>query len=187
MDAGLNRPAVRPKVGDPMRLFRLSLLLCLVGAFAGCDSPTVIRQGPTRLLPGKIIVRSVIGQGTTSILGTAENLALQNNMELGQGRSVRTGAGAAATLVFSNGTFVNLAPNTEVAIETFTQLPFPGIVNPEEISTEPSTSVTKLTLVLGEISGKVPKLNTDRGSSFVIRRGTEEQQFNGINFKVSAP
>ncbi len=170
-----------------MRLFRLSLLLCLVGAFAGCDAPTVIRQGPTRLLPGKIIVRSVIGQGTTSLLGTAENLALQNNMELGQGRAVRTSPGAHVTLLFTNGALVNLAPNSEVTIETFTQLPFANNVNPEEISTEPSTSVTKLTLVLGEISGKVPKLNTDRGSSFVIRRGTEEQQFNGINFKVSAP
>ena len=170
-----------------MRLLCLSLLLCLLGAFAACDSTTVVRQGPTRLLPGRIIVRDLAGQGTTSILGAAENGPLHNNMELGQGRSVRTGAGAAATLVFSNGTFVNLAPNTEVVIEAFTLLPFAGSVNPEEITTEPSTSVTKLTLVLGEISGKVPRLTTDRGSSFAIRRGTEEQPFNGTIFKVSAP
>ena len=170
-----------------MRLLRLSLLLCLLGAFAACDSTTVVRQGPTRLLPGKIVVRSVVGQSTTSILGTADNVALQNNMELGPGRTVRTSPGASVTLVFTNGILLNLAPSSEVAIEAFTQLPFAGIVNPEEISTEPSTSVTKLTVVRGEISGKVPRLNTDRGSSFAIRSGTEEKQFNGTNFKVSAP
>lgn len=170
-----------------MRLFRLSLLLCVLGTFAACDSATVVRQGPTRLLPGKIIVRSLVGQGTTSILGAAESVALQNNMELGPGRAVRTSPGASVTLVFSNGTIVNLASNSEVAIETFTQLPFPNGFNPDEISTEPSTSVTQLTLVRGEISGKVLKLNSDRGSSFAIRSGTEEKQFNGTNFRVPAP
>jgi hypothetical protein len=161
-------------------------MFCLLGFLAGCGTPTQRIVTPTTL-PGKIVVRNVMGEARAVIQGTGESVKLQDNLELRQGTVVSTGADAVVELDFSNAIVLTLAAQSELAIEAYTQIPAATVIIPGETTEEPSSSVTRLTLLRGHASGRAPRLNLERGSSFTIRTPAGEQALSATGFSVSAP
>jgi hypothetical protein len=169
----------------PRPVLRVALLLAGLG-LAACTAPQPLVIAKA-FVPGNIIARGVRGEVRTSAPGAAAETVVQNNFALRQVCTVRTGPAGAVTLIFSNATLAELGPQTEIVVETFTQIPSSGALNPEEATEEPTSSVTRITLVHGRLSGRVPKLHTVTGSSFVIHTPTGDREFNGTIFDLSAP
>lgn len=169
----------------PRPVLCVALLLAGLG-FAACTAPQPLIIAKA-FVPGLIVARAVMGEVRTSTPGAATETAVQNNMNLRQVCTVRTGPGGTVTLIFSNATVATLAAQTEIVVETFTQIPSSTSLNPETTTEEPTSSVTRITLVRGQISGQVPKLHTVTGSSFVIHTPAGDQAFNGSAFALAAP
>ena len=166
--------------------FRAACLLLgvtLATLLAGCAAPQPLII-PSAFVPGAIVARGVTGEARTSVPGAATETAIQNNGILRQVCTVRTGGDGAVALIFANAATLALQPSTEIVVETFTQIPSAQTIIPDGATEEPTSSVTKITLVRGQISGRVPKLHTVTGSSFVIHTAAGDKEFNGSAFSL---
>ncbi len=132
--------------------------------------------------PGQIKAAKVTGTVTAIKDGTT--ITVESGTELSQGYTVTTGKNSSVVLVFSNGATLNLAGETSLAIDEFTQDPFAEEVAVSKMTAEPSTSRTKLNLSRGELVGNVKKLNYDAGSSFNIQTPVGAAGIRGTTFRI---
>jgi len=122
--------------------------------------------------------------GTVTATKDGNTITVQTGTELSQGYTVNTGKNSGVVLVFSNGATLNLAGETSLAIDEFTQDPFAEEVAVSKLTAEPSTSRTKLNLSRGELVGNVKKLNYDAGSSFNIQTPVGAAGIRGTTFRI---
>ena len=104
---------------------------------------------------------------------------------LSPGDQVRTGAGAEALLLFSNGSTVTVGPDTQVRIDGFVQEEFEGSDQKVgALAAEVSSSRMKLDLEVGELIIGVKKLNKE--SSLIVSTSMGMAGVRGTHFKIAA-
>ncbi len=137
---------------------------------------------------GKIKIANVQGVVTAQRTDNNATIALSNGMEITQGNIVRTGANSSVVLLFSNGATVNLAFDSELNIETFTQDPFAEQeFKPSTATEEPSKSTTSLRLARGELVGKVLKLKPGPNNepTFKVSTPVGAAGIRGTTFRIT--
>jgi hypothetical protein len=132
--------------------------------------------------PGQIKAARVTGSVTATKDGNTINVV--NGTELTQGYVVNTDKNSSVVLVFSNGATMNLAQETSLAIDEFTQDPFADEISVAQLTAEPSASRTRLNLSRGELVGNVKKLNYDAGSSFEVQTPVGAAGIRGTTFRI---
>jgi hypothetical protein len=133
---------------------------------------------------GRIVAARV--KGTVTALNTADNTKreLHDNDAITEKFVVTTAPNSSVVLVFSNGSTINLAPDSTLAIEQFLQDPFSTSYAMATASSEPSTSTTKLTLSRGELVGNVKHLNNAAGSTFSVNTPVGAAGIRGTTFRI---
>jgi hypothetical protein len=163
-------PTMNKKYLTWLWLFGLAAFLCM-------DASAQTAQAP-----GQIRVAKVTGMATA--VKDGNTIILKNGTELTQGYVVNTGKNSSVVLAFSNGATLNLAADTSLAIDEFTQDPFAEDQSVSKLTSEPTTSKTKLNLSRGELVGNVKKLNYDAGSSFSIQTPVGAAGIRGTTFRI---
>ncbi len=181
----------------PLRL----CLAVLIGLLAGASFGRAVTLEPGDIRVAKVqgtvtIVREVDNSARTlsaadealgrSIpeMGVGERKAAKVGYMMRQGEAIETGPNSRATLAFSNGTAIEIEPNTYFSINQFLQEPFkPDAINLATAKTEPTTSITQMTLKKGSIAGDVRKLNA--GSKMEIQTPVGTAGIRGTKFKLT--
>lgn len=155
-------------------LFTLGLFLVSMGAAVAVPATT---PGGIQLakIQGEVTLRDNVTKATRSAVGVHD---------ITMGTTVLTGAGGSVVLVFANGSTINLGRDSELDVETFLQDPFPTDIKVSDLTTEPSTSITKLNLAKGELVGNVKKLNTAAGSKFDVNTPVGAAGIRGTTFRI---
>ena len=168
---------MRTKLLSWMRLCGLAALLTATAATA---------QVPQGRVAGRIVAAKV--KGTVTAVNTADHSQreLKDNDAIAQNYVVTTAQNSSVILVFSNGATINLAPDSTLAIEQFLQDPFSTSYSMATATDEPSTSVTQLALVRGELVGNVKHLRKDgpNGSSFTVNTPVGAAGIRGTTFRI---
>ncbi len=168
---------MRTKFLSWMRLCGLAALLTATAATA---------QVPQGRVAGRIVAAKV--KGTVTAVNTADHSQreLKDNDAIAQNYVVTTAQNSSVILVFSNGATINLAPDSTLAIEQFLQDPFSTSYSMATATDEPSTSVTQLALVRGELVGNVKHLRKDgpNGSSFTVNTPVGAAGIRGTTFRI---
>lgn len=131
---------------------------------------------------GQIKAVRVVGQVLVTRAPDQAPAALQNNAVLVQGDIVTTAKNASVVLVFSNGSTVNLGPESRLAIDEFLQDPFGAEIKVGDLKEEPSRSRTKLNLTYGELVGSVKPLKG--ASSFLVQTPVGAAGIRGTIFRL---
>jgi hypothetical protein len=132
---------------------------------------------------GRIKAVRVVGDVKAVRGADKSTVALHDNDVLTQGDTVITAKEASVVLVFSNGSTVNLAQDSHLAIDQFLQDPFGQEIKVADLKDEPSTSHTKLNLTYGELVGNVKKLKGD--SSFLVQTPVGAAGIRGTTFLIT--
>ncbi len=111
-------------------------------------------------------------------------ITVVNGTELSQGYVVNTDRNSSVVLIFSNGATLNLAQDTSLMIDEFTQDPFAEEISISQLTAEPSASQTRLNLSRGELVGNVKKLNYDAGSRFDVQTPVGAAGIRGTIFRI---
>jgi len=163
------------------------MLLMVPGFLAAQTVPAAVPTTPptsTRVL-GRIIAVKVVGNVTvTDVRAPMQPRKLVENGEVTEGQIINTGEDSRVLLVFSSGATVNLAAKSMLSIDDFLQDPFAQPVKVSELVDEPTTSVTKLTLVRGELMSNVKHLRRDKGSVFSVQTPVGAAGIRGTTFQV---
>ena len=135
---------------------------------------------------GRIVAAKV--KGTVTALNTTDHSTreLHDSDAITQNYVVTTAQNSSVILIFSNGATVNLAQGSTLAIEQFLQDPFSTSYSMATATEEPSTSVTKLNLVRGELVGNVKHLHKEgaNGSSFTVNTPVGAAGIRGTTFRI---
>jgi len=132
--------------------------------------------------PGQIKAARVTGSVTATKDGNT--ITVVNGTELAQGYVVNTARNSSVMLIFSNGATLNLAQDSSLAIDEFTQDPFAEEISIAQLTAEPSASQTRLNLSRGELVGNVKKLNYDAGSRFDVQTPVGAAGIRGTTFRI---
>jgi hypothetical protein len=132
--------------------------------------------------PGQIKAARVTGTVTATKDGST--ISVVNGTELAQGYVVNTDKNSSVVLIFSNGATLNLAQDSSLAIDEFTQDPFAEEISISQLTAEPSASQTRLNLSRGELVGNVKKLNYDAGSRFDVQTPVGAAGIRGTTFRI---
>ena len=140
-----------------LTLLTISLILPFAGAVNAAQN----------MVAGHIRAVKVEGTAWQIITGSGSKERLKEGDFIRQGNAVETAANSKALLLFENGSTINLQPSTKFSIEEFLIDPFDAKkVDYQKIKSEPSTSVTKVSVDDGTILFDMPKLHTAQGSRF---------------------
>ena len=104
---------------------------------------------------------------------------------LREGDSIKTLALGGASLVFSNGSTVDLKGETNLQISEFTQTAFDGDDSYEQLQADPSQSQVLLELSYGELDGHVKSLRSDSMFDIETAVGTAAIRGTRFNTKLS--
>lgn len=104
---------------------------------------------------------------------------------ISENHTVIAGEASTATLVFSNGSTINVVEKSTLVISEFLQNPFSTPFAMAIATEEPTTSTTKLNLKNGEVVCKVKKLRIDEGSSLTVETPVGAAGVRGTTFAVS--
>jgi len=160
-----------------MKITVLRFLFCAFAAVA------MALTASAQTANGVIKAAKVVGQVTKeSADGKSE--ALKNGALLVASDTVITGKASSVVLVFMNGSSVKLAPDTKLAIATFSMDPLDEDIKVSELTKEPSVSKTQLNLAYGEIVGNVKTLNKDGGSTFQVNTPVGAAGIRGTTFRI---
>lgn len=135
--------------------------------------------------PGMIVVAKLTGTVEATNPQKKETRSLKRSDLISEAETVKVGAASNVTLAFSNGAVINLLENTTLVITEFLQDPFSSSFSAEASEQEPSTSVTKLQLVSGEMVATVKKLRTEQGSSLTVNTPVGAAGVRGTTFSIS--
>lgn len=163
--------------------FALAGLLSLFVLRAGAQAPAAA-GAPGTQIEGTIVAKRVTGEVQyRDIAGASDWKPLGNDEVIKQKTIVRTGANSSVVLVFSNGASINLAYDSMLNIEEFTQDPFNATLAVANADAEPSNSRTNLMLTRGELVGNVKKLK-DSNSSFRVGTPVGAAGIRGTTFRI---
>lgn len=146
----------------------------LLLAFTGIASAGMVEEP---------IVQVYLVKGDVTLIDVAsgDKRPLQRGDLLSEGYAVETGANASTLLLFSNGSSINLTPESYLNIAEYAQEPFEmSVRNYALIGEDPSPSKTRLELHYGKVVGSVRKLNPS--SSYVINSPTGSAGIRGTTF-----
>ncbi len=152
------------------------IMLGLLAMFASSASA----QQPA----GQIQAARVRGEVSVADKATMMFGPLTDGAAITQGSIVRTGKASSVVLVFSNGASLSLGTDSVLDIEQFTQDPFKSAFDAATATKEPTTSTTRLHLTRGDLTGKVAKLNTGKGSSFNVETPVGAAGIRGTIFRI---
>ena len=155
------------------------ILLCGVAVFFAASA-----QAQQGRVAGRIVVAKVKGTVTAVEKTTNVRKELHDNDAITQNYVVTTALDSSVILVFSNGSTINLAQDSTLAIDEFLQDPFSSQYSMATATEEPSTSSTKLTLTRGELVGNVKHLHKDAGSSFSVNTPVGAAGIRGTTFRI---
>jgi hypothetical protein len=155
------------------------ILLCGVAVFFAASV-----QAQQGRVAGRIVVAKVKGTVTAVEKTTNVRKELHDNDAITQNYVVTTALDSSVILVFSNGSTINLAQDSTLAIDEFLQDPFSSQYSMSTATEEPSTSSTKLTLTRGELVGNVKHLHKDAGSSFSVNTPVGAAGIRGTTFRI---
>lgn len=143
-----------------------------------------IEQTPSMNL-GNIRVVKIEGKGVKLVDATGQSSQLKEGSFIRQGATIQTGKGASVVLLFDNGTTVNIKPESEFAVEKFAQDPFNANgVDYQTLKSEPSSSVTRLSVPEGTIVLDIAKLKRD--SSFQIATPVGSAGIRGTSLGITS-
>lgn len=137
-----------------------------------------------KLMPGLITFVGV--KGKVEVIDSGKTHRVRNGMGVTGGVTIRSGRRARVILLFANGTGVLLFGNSQMAVSSFSILPF--IPPREDLASqkwEPSLSHTQLRFDWGELICEVKVL--DNNSTFIVTApfGTVQPIPNRHHFKTS--
>lgn len=134
---------------------------------------------------GRIVAAKVVGAVmVTDVRDPMHPHKLVERGEVTEGQIVSTGDDAKVLLVFSNGATLNLGARSTLSIEEFLQDPFNHPVKVSELTEEPTTSITKLNLVKGELMSNVKHLHREKGSVFSVQTPVGAAGIRGTTFQI---
>ena len=145
---------------------------------------TVTANAQQAQVAGRIVAAKV--KGTVTATNTVDNTKreLHDSDAITEKYVVTTAQNSSVILVFSNGSTINLAPDSTLSIEQFLQDPFSTSYSMATATSEPSTSTTKLTLSRGELVGNVKHLNNAAGSTFTVNTPVGAAGIRGTTFRI---
>lgn len=159
------------------------LLVMVLGFWAALGAAFSAETGQNRQ-PGKVVVASVVGKVDGVDQAGGSSRSLKQNDVITEKYTVNVGSASTATLVFSNGSTITLQENSTLVITEFLQDPFSTPYAMATATEEPTTSVTKLNLVKGEVVCNVKKLRTKDGSSLIVQTPVGAAGVRGTTFAV---
>ena len=163
-----------------MKTLGISRLLAL--AFLVCVMVQVSFAGNER--PGNIRVLDVSGDVSFTPTTGGASQPLGKGAFVHQGQSIKTGKGAKATLLMSNGTELSIDQNTSLNVVKFLQTPFDSSkTSYRDLKAEPSTSQTRISVTQGSIIADVAKLA--KGSTFKIGTPAGDAEIHGTLIQVT--
>jgi hypothetical protein len=133
---------------------------------------------------GRIVLGRLQGEVTLTENATKKQMPAAGVKDITQGWTVTTGKDGSVVLIFSNGASVDIGHNSTLNIEAYIQDPLANDVKVSELTEEPTSSVTKLTLTEGEIVGNVKKLHTAQGSTFDVETPGGAAGIRGTTFRI---
>jgi hypothetical protein len=156
------------------RLWVLAFLVCVTVqvSFAGNEKP------------GNIRVLDVSGDVSFTPTTGGAPQPLGKGAFVHQGQIIKTGKGAKALLLMSNGTQLSVDQNTTFHVVKFLQTPFDSSkVSFRDVKAEPSTSQTRISVTQGSIIADVAKLA--KGSTFKIGTPAGDASIHGTLIQVT--
>ncbi|MEI6168417.1 MAG: FecR family protein [bacterium] len=163
-----------------MKTLGITRLLAL--AFLVCVMVQVSFAGNER--PGNIRVLDVSGDVSFSPTTGGAPQPLGKGVFVHQGQIIKTGKGAKALLLMSNGTQLSVDQNTTFHVVKFLQTPFDSSkVSFRDLKAEPSTSQTRISVTQGSIIADVAKLA--KGSTFKIGTPAGDASIHGTLIQVT--
>lgn len=160
---------------------RLIITVLSVGL---ASSVAFSEESGKKRLPGKVVVASVLGKVEAFDPRNQTPRSLKQNDVISEKHTVTVGQTSTVTLVFSNGSTISLLENSELVISEFLQDPFSTPYAMATATEEPTTSVTSLNLVEGEVVCNVKKLRVKEGSSLVVNTPVGAAGVRGTIFVV---
>lgn len=156
-----------------------------VGILAFLLSTIVLSAQTASKVVGRIVAAKVAGTVmVTDVRDPMHPHKLLERGEVTEGQIVSTGDDSRVLLVFSNGATLNLGSRSALSIEEFLQDPFSQPVKVNELVEEPTTSITKLNLVRGELMSNVKHLHREKGSTFTVQTPVGAAGIRGTTFQI---
>jgi ferric-dicitrate binding protein FerR (iron transport regulator) len=140
--------------------FLLAGYAALLGARPAGSAEAVLSR------PGQCVVERLLGEASATV--GAQGRSLRAEERVPADATVRTGPRALLTLALSNGTRLELGPESAVVLEELLQAPFPVETKVATLPQEPSVSQTRLRLAAGELRLQVKSLRTAQGSFLAV-------------------
>lgn len=126
-------------------------------------------------------IKAFLVQGDVKIVDNESGMStpLKRGQTFGDGYTIETSGSSSALLLFSNGSAINVTPDSSLNLREFTQA-----ASTSSISLQPETSSSKTDLMLnyGGIIGEVKKL--DPSSSYTVSTPAGSAGIRGTTFEV---
>lgn len=138
--------------------------------------------------PGQVVVITLQGTAFATDVATGNQRKLAVGDRLIQGTKISTNGRSKVGLGFANGTFIEVAPDTQFIVQEFFQEPWDAASHDlENAVAEPSRSKSKLFLNAGQVLADIKKLKPGSGMEIVTPlasagiRGTKGQITHTVN------
>jgi hypothetical protein len=138
--------------------------------------------------PGEVVVITLEGTATATDMATGQLRKLVVGDRLLQGTRISTNGRSKVGLGFTNGTFLEVAPDSQFTVQEFFQEPWDADSHDvENAEAEPSRSRTTLFLNAGQVLADIKKLKSGSGMEIVTPlasagiRGTKGQITHTVN------
>ena len=168
------------QIGNSTKLYIMKISIVLV--FSGILALFAQAVQGVPLANAKILNLS----GTVTV-HQGEDVASAKALKVGaiikQGDVVSTGSQSTVKIAFSNGSVIDLDPNSQVELEVVSQKPYRGQKTYQHWDRDPSQSITLLNLNYGSLLGHVKKL-TD-ASKFNVKTPLGVTVVRGTRFRVA--
>ena len=127
--------------------------------------------------PGQCVVEKLLGEATAAVGDRRQPLRAEERVPADA--TVRTAPRTLLTLALSNGTRLELGPDSELVLEELLQAPFPAGTKVAALPQEPSVSQTRLRLAAGELRLQVKPLRAAQGSFLTVATPAGSLRLNG--------
>jgi len=131
------------------------------------------------------IVKAFLVKGNVTLISPAgQSMPLKRGQEFREGSTVVTGGASSALLIFSNGSTLNVTPDSKITISQFQQAAYdPALGSFLRLKEDPSTSNMQADLAYGKVNGEVRRLGP--GSQFMVSTPVGSAGIRGTTFSIS--
>lgn len=185
------------KIGNDKRVMKTLKLVAMALAMGAtvhlapaqtADPANTAQNSPAQnstMILGNIRVLKVEGSGGKILDSAGNSSPLKEGAFIRQGTTIKTGKENSVTLLFDNGTTVNVKPDSDFSIDSFAQDPFNSSnVDYQTAKSEPSSSVTRLKVSEGTIVVDIAKLK--KNSSFQIATPVGSAGIRGTSLGITS-